>query len=137
LSTDSSGRLWVDVGNTVAVTFGEALSTSEVNDYDTSAGVAAAATDNHDYPVAATTMRLKQILISASGKIRVELLVGPVGTLVSKGVWFNSTANPNIDITFAQPIEVSNASTGTVRLARTNREAVAQDVYSTIIGNDI
>lgn len=136
LEVDSSGRLHVNVGNTVGVTFGEALSTTEVNDYDTASAVAAAGTDNHDYTVVGT-MRLKQISCSASGKMKVELQVGPVGTLVSKGVWFNSTSNPNIDIIFAQPIEVPNASTGTVRLVRTNLEAVAQDVYSLIIGNDI
>lgn len=136
LEVDASGRLHVNVGNTVAISLGESLSTTEVNNYDTTAALAAAGTDNHDYTVV-TTMRLKQILASASGKMKVELFVGPVGTLVSKGVWFNSTANPNIDITFASPIEVPNTSTGTVRLARTNLEAVAQDVYSTILGNDI
>jgi len=33
--------------------------------------------------------------------------------------------------------EVPVTSTGTVRLIRTNRQGQAQDLYSTIIGNDI
>ena len=114
-----------------------ATSGSEVNNYDTSAAVAASATDNHDYTVTGTTMLLKQVTFAASGKMKVELFVGPVASLVSKGVWFTSTANPSFAITFAQPIEVPVTSTGTVRLARTNLEASAMDVYSTIIGSDI
>lgn len=120
----------------VYVTSG-AASGSEVNDYDTAAAVAAAASDNHDYTVTGTTLLLKQITAAASGKMKVELQVGPIASLVSKGVWFNSTASPNIDITLAQPIEVPVTGTGTVRLIRTNLESSAQDVYSTIIGSDI
>lgn len=114
-----------------------AASGSEVNSYDTASAVAAAASDNHDYTVTGTTFLLKQITFAASGKMKVELQTGPVAGLTSKGVWFVSTANPNYTITFAQPIEVPVTSTGTVRLIRTNNEAVAQDVYSTIIGSDI
>lgn len=141
LNTDATGKLWVRVGNLEAnpvpvyITSG-GVSGSEINDYDTSAAVAAAATDNHDYTVVGTAL-LKQITFAASGRMKVELRVGPVGTLVTKGVWFISTATPSFTITFAQPIEVPNASTGTIRLARTNLEAVAMDVYSLILGSDV
>lgn len=114
-----------------------AASGSEVNDYDTASAVAASGTDNHDYTVVNTTFLLKQITFAASGKMKVELQTGPVAGLASKGVWFISTANPSYTITFAQPIEVPSTSTGTVRLIRTNLEASAMDVYSTIIGSDI
>lgn len=113
------------------------VSGSEVNDYDTTASVAASGSDNHDYTVANTTFLLKQITGAASGKMKIELQVGPLASLVTKGVWFVSTANPNWAITFAQPIEVPVASTGTVRIIRTNLESSAMDVYSTIIGSDI
>lgn len=129
-----------DVGeaNPVPVYVTGAVATNEVNDYDTAAAVAAAATDNHDYTVTgSSTLLLKQITASASGLMRVALSIGPVAALVAKGVWFNSTANPNIDVTFAQPMEVPDTSTGTVRLARTNLEASAQDVYSTILGSEV
>lgn len=112
------------------------VSGSEKNDYDTSAAVSAAATDNHDYTVVGTLL-LKQITASSSGRMKVVLSVGPVASLVTKGVWFTTSANPNLDITFAQAIEVPNTSTGTVRIARTNLESAAMDVYSTIIGSDI
>lgn len=114
-----------------------AASGSEVNDYDTTAAVAASASDNHDYTVANTTFLLKQITFAASGKMKVELQTGPVASLATKGVWFISTANPSFTIDFAQPIEVPSTSTGTVRLIRTNLESSAMDVYSTIIGSDI
>lgn len=144
LNTDATGRLWAKatIDNLEAnpipvyVTSG-AASGSEVNSYNTTAAVAASATSNHDYTVTGATMLLKQITFAASGKMKVELQVGPVGTLVSKGVWFISTASPSFTITFAQPIEIPVASTGTVRLVRTNLEAVSQDVYSTIIGTNI
>jgi len=128
----------VSEANPVPVYVTGAVATNEVNDYDTAAGVAAAGTDNHDYTVtASSTLLLKQILASASGKMKVELQVGPVASLVSKAVFFNSTSHPDIEVTFAQPIEVPDTSTGTVRIIRTNREASAQDVYSTIIGSEV
>lgn len=140
----SAGRLWTSatIDNTasnpipVAIA-GPLTSGSEINDYDTSASVAAAASDNHDYTVANTTMVLKRIKASASGRMKVELKVGPVGTLATKAVWFTSTANPNLDEPLDPPIEVPATSTGTVRLVRTNLEASSMDVYSTIFGNDI
>lgn len=116
---------------------GGAVSGTEVNNYDTSSAVAASAADNHDYSVTGGTFLLKQITFAASGKMKVELQVGPVATLASKGVWFVSSANPNFAITFAQPIEVPVTDTGTVRLIRTNLEASAMDVYSTIIGSQL
>jgi len=115
---------------------GGALSGSEIHDYDT-ATPAGAASDNHDYTVAGTTFLLKELTFAASGRMKIELLTGPVAALVAKGVWFISTANPSYTITFAQPIDVPDTSTGTVRVIRTNLETAAMDVYSTIIGNDL
>ena len=69
--------------------------------------------------------------------MRVELEVGAVASLVTKGVWFISTSNPTYTITFAQPIEVPLAGTGTIRLGRKNLEGSAMDVYSTIIGTQL
>lgn len=106
----------------------------EVQDYDTSAAIAAAATDDHDYTTGAE-MTLKQILASASGKMKIEIQVETAAasaTFVTKAVAFNSTSNPNIDITFAVPVIVPSGAI--VKVIRTNKDLQAQDVYSTIIG---
>lgn len=112
---------------------------TEVNNYDTSAAIAAGASDNHDYTVtAATTLKLYQIWASASGKMKIEV---QVETGVATDVWttrfvaFNSTANPNIEIVIRENITV--AAGVRVRVIRTNKDNQAQDVYSTISGHEI
>lgn len=121
----------------IPVTFSSAQITNEVHDYNTSAALAAAGTSNHDYTVGNTALLLKGIYFSASGKMKVELKVGPVASLVSKYVGFISTASPSGFMPFPQPIEVPSASTGTVRIIRTNLESSAMDVYSAINGNEV
>jgi hypothetical protein len=132
----------VTINNTAATAIpvyltGGAVSGTEVIDYATDDVVAAAGTTNHDYTVTGTTFLLKQFQASASGRIKVELKTGPVGTLVSRGVWFNSSSNPNVEFTFAQALEVPVTTTGTVRLTITNLDNATMDIYSTIIGNDV
>lgn len=134
----ASNALKVD-GSAVTqpVSIVDAQVANEVHSYDTSAGISAAASDNHDYTIGNTALLLKSISASSSGKMKIELQVGPVGTLVTKGVWFTTSANPNLDVTFPQPIEVPSASTGTVRIIRTNLESSAMDVYSFINGKEV
>lgn len=113
------------------------LSSTEVHNYDTQSALAADSTDNHDYTVTGTTFLLKSIIFSCSGAGKVELQTGPVASLVTRAVAFVPTRGGHAQLEFNPPIEVPATSTGTVRLIRTNRENQAQDVYSTIIGNDI
>lgn len=121
--------------NPIFVQSVNAVITGEVNDYNTGAAVAAAGTSNHDYTVTAT-MKLKSVICSASGKGKFTLQVGPVASLVTKGVQFSTPTDPNVRFEFDPPIEIPSTSTGTVRIVRLNRENQAQDVYSTIIGLD-
>jgi len=121
--------------NPIFVQSVDAVITGEVNDYNTGAAVAAAGTSNHDYTVT-STMKLKSVICSASGKGKFTLQVGPVASLVTKGVQFTTPTDPNCVFTFDPPIEIPSTSTGTVRIIRLNRENQAQDVYSTIIGLD-
>jgi len=100
---------------------------SSVADYSTAAAVAGGGTSNHDY-TSTGNFFLSQVHASGSGKMKIEILVNAV----SKFVFFNSTANPNMTINIENPIL---ATTGqVVRVIRTNREGSSQDVYSTIIG---
>lgn len=112
---------------------------TEVNDYATGAAVAAAATSNHDYTVtAATTLKLSQIWATASGKMKVVISIETgvaTGIFTTKFVAFNSTANPNIHMPVNENITV--AAGVKVRVARTNLDNQAQDLYSTISGHEI
>lgn len=121
--------------NPIFVQLTNAAITGEVNDYNTGAAVAAAGTSNHDYTVT-STMKLKSVICASSGKGKFTLQVGPVASLVTKGVQFTTPTDPNCKFEFDPPIEVPSTSTGTIRIIRLNRENQAQDVYSTIIGID-
>lgn len=114
------------------------ISATEIHDYDTSVNVAVDTADNHDYTVTGTTFLLRSIIVSGSGNIKAELQVGPLASLVSKAVLFLTGRQGDTKQLFFDPaIEVPVASTGTVRIVRTNRQGATMDVYSTIIGNDL
>lgn len=111
---------------------------TEINNYATAAAVAAGATSNHDYTVTALmTLFLSQIWASASGKIKIQVQIETgvaTGVFVNRFVGFNSTANPCIEVPIRENIEVLAGVR--VRVARTNLDNQAQDVYSTISGHE-
>lgn len=115
----------------------DVITSTEVHSYDTSAAVAADTADNHDYTVVGTTFLLKSVIAAFSGGGKVEIQTGPVASLVTRAVAFVTKEGGHVQLNFDPPIEVPVTSTGTVRVIRTNRQGQAQDVYSTIIGNDI
>lgn len=115
----------------------DVITSTEIHNYDTTSAVAADTADNHDYTVAGTTFLLKSVIAAFSGGGKVEVQTGPVASLVTKAVAFVSKEGGHVQLNFDPPIEVPSTSTGTVRVIRTNRQGQAQDVYSTIIGNDI
>lgn len=123
--------------NPLHVTFSE--DGTSVNDYNTSAALAAAGTSNHDYTVTAgKTLHLSQIYASASGKLKIEVQIeSGVATNVfaSKFVGFNSTAETNILIPVGENIFI--AAGVRVRIIRTNKDKQAEDVYSTISGHEV
>lgn len=123
--------------NPIWVKEGDTDTNTEVHDYDTAATVASDATSDHDYTVVNATFFLKKVTFAASGGGKVELQVGPVASLVSKRVGFIPKEGGQIEWSFNPPIPVPVTSTGTVRLIRTNRQGQAQDLYSSIEGNDI
>lgn len=115
----------------------DVITSTEVHSYDTTAAVAADTADNHDYTVVGTTFLLKSVIAAFSGGGKVEIQTGPVASLVTCAVAFVPKEGGHVQLNFDPPIEVPVTSTGTVRVIRTNRQGQAQDVYSTIIGNDI
>jgi len=110
---------------------------NEIHNYSTSSAVASDATSNHDYTVTGTTFLLKSVIFSVSGGGKAEVQTGPVATLVSIAVGFVPQAGGTVTLKFDPPREVPSTSTGTIRVIRTNRAGAVQDVYSTIIGNDV
>lgn len=111
----------------------------EVNDYNTASAVAAAATNNHDYTVTAgQILKFTGVHTSASGRIKVVVSIETgVGTNVftPKFVRFSTASELNEFIEIQEAIEV--AAGVRVRVARTNRDLLAQDLYSTICGHEI
>lgn len=109
---------------------------SNVQDYKDAAAIASGASDNHDYTVTAgKTLILTQIESSASGKAKMVLAIETgvgTGTFTTKVVQFNSTAEPNMSLIIQNPISV--AAGVKVRVTMSNRDLLAQDLYSTIIG---
>jgi hypothetical protein len=68
--------------------------------------------------------------------MKVEVLTGPVGALVTQAVGFSDKDGKGV-IVFDPVENVPVTSTGTVRVIMTNRQGASVDVYSTIMGIDI
>lgn len=147
-SVSASGHLAVNISDATGSAFSatnplpvtiDTISGTKVDDYKDASAIAVAASDNHDYTVtAAKTLYLTQIIASASGKAKMLVSVETgvaSGTFTTKYVQFNSTANTNMDITLADAITV--AAGVRVRVTMTNRDLLAQDLYSTICGHEI
>jgi hypothetical protein len=134
---DSSGNA-ITTSNPLPVFISATLPGTEINHFNTAAGVAANASSNHDYTITVSkTFIGKKFWASASGKMKVEVQISPDGsTFNTKWVGFNSAANPNVPIDL-DAFSVSDSGTGSkIRIIRTNLDKAAQDVYSTISGTE-
>ena len=130
LAVNADGSINVNIIDSV-------VETGETHDYDTAAAVASDATSNHDYAVANSVFLLKSVIVSGSGNVKFEVQTGPVASLATVAVGFLTGRQGDTKQIFFDPaVEVPVASTGTVRVIRTNRQGAATDVYSTIIGYD-
>lgn len=130
---DGTDFLAVNTDGSINVVIQEDVGTEVVN-YNTVAAVASSATSNHDVTFASAS-KLYQVFASGSGKMKIEIQVETAaasGTFTTKAVAFNSTANPNMDVTFAKYVAIPVGAR--VRVIRTNKDNQSQDVYSTIVG---
>lgn len=139
LVTDGTDTLAVNADGSINVTLASTPAGTEVNNYNTAAAVASGATSNHDYTVTGgTTLTLRQIEASASAKMKIEVQIETgvaTGVFNTRFVQFNSTAETNMSIHLQSPITV--AAGVRVRIIRTNRDNQAQDLYSTISGQEV
>lgn len=135
---DGAGALY-SATNPVPVTLTVDSTGIEIDSYNTVAAVAAAATSNHDYTVTALkTLLLTQIEAAASGKMKIEVQIETAaasGVFNTRFVQFNSTSSPNLTIHLDAPIAV--VAGARVRIIRTNKDLLPQDVYSTICGQEV
>ena len=133
---DGAGALY-SASNPIPVTISADQPGIEINNYNTVASVAGGASSNHDY-TAAGPLLVGQVHVSASGKLKAELQIETAaasGVFNTVAVMFNSTATPNMDITFRSPISVVTGAR--VRIIRTNKDNQSQDVYSTISAQQV
>lgn len=135
---DSGGSLYSST-NPFPVAISADVSGTEVCSYNTAASIAAGSSSNADYTVTALkTLLLTQIEASSSGKMKIEVQVetgAATNVFTSKFAQFNSTATPNMTIHLDSPI--SAAAGVRVRIIRTNRDVSSQDVYSTLLGEEV
>jgi len=135
---DAAGLVY-SATNPLPVAFSSDTLGTEIANYNTAAAVAAAGSSNHDYTVTAgKTLLLSQIEATGSGRAKIEVQVetgAATGVFTTRFVQFNSTAAPNMTIDLKNPISV--AAGVRVRVIRTNRDLLAQDLYSTIVGVEV
>ena len=125
--------------NPVPVSMVSALVGTSVNNYNTVASVAAAATSNHTYTITSSkTFQGKKIWASASGALKIEVRISPDGSTYSTlWVGFNSTANPNISVDLDELVFLESGVGSTIQIIRTNVDKKSMDVYSTISGTEV
>lgn len=107
-----------------------------VNAYNKGTAVAVAAVSNHDYTVTTgTTLTLSAVWGSASGRAKIEV---SIETGVGTGTYttiFTGFTSPLL-ATLVFPVTAQVGAGIKVRIVRTNVDAAAQDLYSTIVGKE-
>jgi len=120
----------VTSANPVPVSIVSTTPGTAIQDYHTSASLAAGASVTFTYTVvAAHTFNLERIW--ASSAVQIKAVVNNNGSPIFAG--FSSTATRNIDITVISPPTIAAGNTVTVVI--TNIDLIASDVYCTIEGN--
>lgn len=135
---DATGNPF-SISNPLPVVMSQILPGTEVNDYNTVTSIAAQGVSNHDYTISTgKTFKGHKFHASASGKMKIEIQISADGTtFTSKFVCFNSVSNPDINLDLGN-MSLSDVGTGSkIRVIRTNKDLTAQDLYSTISGQEI
>ena len=124
--------------NPVPVAIVSATTGNAINDFKDATSIAANASDNHDYTVTAgKTLTLHQIESSGSGKAKMQIQVETgvaTNVFTTYFVQFNSTSETNMSVILQDPVSV--AAGVRVRVIMSNLDKAAQDLYSTICGQE-
>jgi hypothetical protein len=78
-------------------------------------------------------INLDQVMVSASGEVKILIAIGVTGSEVTKLVAFTSAANKNFLFTFEDTYVIPSGSD--VKVTITNRDTAAMDIYSTIVNH--
>jgi hypothetical protein len=103
---------------------------AKVHDHKVASAVASDSTDNHDYTAAGGVLLIKQVTFASSGGSKAVLTYDPTGT--PKVIWTGFIPKDGGEKSFILQLPFSVADTKVIRLAVTNRQGQAQDLYSTI-----
>ncbi len=122
----------VSVTNPVPVTITTATAGTPIQNFTTLTAIAVGGNATATYTVPAThTFSLERVFISAEN--RIKAIVQNNGTTIFTA--FNSSANPNIDLTVTAPPSIAAGNTVTVQVF--NIDNGASNAYVTIEGNQI
>ena len=110
---------------------------TNVHDYNTANVNGNGTTNNHDYTIVGTSFKLRGVLLSSESKFEAKVQVGPLATLVDKAVGKVNTAQMSFFISFDPPVIVPATGTGTIRVIRKRLQNGADDVHTTIMGEDL
>lgn len=108
---------------------------SELHDYNAAVAVASNASIDHTYTNATNVVKVKGLVLSASGEAKFDILVGPTGSEVAKFTFFVEDGFKNAAITLPSPLTLNIGDNLIVR--KYNRDDDPQDIYSTIVGDII
>lgn len=107
----------------------------EIHNFSTASAVVKAASSDHSYSPSGSGAKIHGLHLSASGYAKFEVKFGTTASEVLTYVYFNSVAQPTLDIKFPKPITLADG-TDTMIITKTNLDNQAQDLYSTIIGEE-
>lgn len=133
LITDGTDQLEVNADGSINVIVQNSVSGGEVHAYGTVAAlVPATPTTVATFTTTALkTFRLMAVQAAASGKFKAEVKVNAV----TVAVFFGSTAEGSVELTFPQPIEVAAGLVTIVEM--TNRDKQNADAYAFINGVEV
>lgn len=118
----------VDVtGSTITTTNAP---TTPINDFNTDT-VSSGSSSTHTY-TATGNFKLTSIQASASGAIKIEVKAGTSGSETTRMVAFTIGSNLIAQLEFHNEVQITIGQR--IQVIRTNREAQAMDVFSTILG---
>ncbi len=94
---------------------------------------------NHDYTITSSkTLKVRSIICSGSSSAKFEIMTGPLATLVTQFVVFITAAANTAQPMLEGRLELTEAAgSETLRIIKTNRDNQTQDLYTTIIGNEV
>jgi hypothetical protein len=103
---------------------------TKVHDHKVASAVASDTADNHDYTAGAAALLIHSVSFASSGGSKAVLVYDPTG--VNKTIWTGFIPKDGGEVTRHFDLPFSVAATKVIRIAVTNRQNQAQDLYSLI-----